>query len=90
MADRGASVQRFARNLGAVYAQAVQAVGPCNATSSMALQEYGQNTGSKSLSTRFAEHFELALLFFERHLFERVGPSKAPRDRLHMVRELMV
>ena len=55
-----------------------------------ALQEYGQNTGSKSLSTRFAEHFDLALLFFERHLFERVGPSKAPRDRLHMVRELII
>lgn len=55
-----------------------------------ALQEHGQNTGSKSLSTRFAEHFDLALLFFERHLFERVAPSKAPRDRLHMVRELMI
>ena len=55
-----------------------------------ALQEYGQNTGSKGLSTHVAEHFDSARLFFERHLFERVAPSKDSRDRLRMVRDLKI
>ena len=55
-----------------------------------ALKEYGHNTGSHSLSTHFAERFDPARSFFERHLFERVGPSKDPQDRLRMVRDLMI
>ena len=55
-----------------------------------ALQEYGQNTGSKGLSTHVAEHFDSARLFFERHLFERVALSKDSRDRLRMVRDLKI
>ena len=55
-----------------------------------ALKGYGQSTGSKRLSTHLAEHFGPARLFFERHLFERVGPFKDLRDRLHMVRDLRV
>ena len=55
-----------------------------------ALQEYGQKTGSKGLSTHVAEHFDSARLFFERHLFERVAPSKDLRDRLRMVRDLKI
>ena len=89
LADRGASVQWFARNLGAVYAQAVQAVGPCNATS-RGIEGIRPEHRLKKPFHHLAEHFDLALLFFERHLFERVGPSKAPRDRLHMVRELII
>ena len=55
-----------------------------------ALKGYGQSTGSKRLSTHLAEHFGPARLFFERHLFEPVGPFKDLRDRLHMVRDLRV
>ena len=55
-----------------------------------ALQEYGQSTGSKRLSTHLAEHFDPARLFFERHLFERAAPSKDSRDRLRMVRDLKI
>ena len=55
-----------------------------------ALKGYGQSTGSKRLSTHLAEHFGPARLFFERHLFERIGPFKDLRDRLHMVRDLRV
>ena len=55
-----------------------------------ALQEYGETSGSNSLSTHFAERFDSARLFFERHLFERVEPSKDSRDRLHMVRDLLI
>ena len=55
-----------------------------------ALQEYGQNTGSKGLSTHVAEHFDSARLFFERHLFERVALSKDSRDGLRMVRDLKI
>ena len=54
-----------------------------------ALQEYGQNTGSKRLSTHITEHVDAARLFFERHSFERVGPTKNSQDRLQMVRDLM-
>ena len=55
-----------------------------------ALQEYGQSTGSKRLSTHLAEHYDPARLFFEKHLFERAAPSKDSRDRLRMVRDLKI
>ena len=54
------------------------------------LFEYGRNTGLNSLSTHFSDRLGPARLFFERHSFERVGPTKHSRDRLQMVRDLKV
>ena len=54
------------------------------------LLEYGRDTGLNGLSTHFSEGLGPARLFFERHSFERVGPTKHSRDRLQMVRDLKV